>query len=563
MNMRTVTTDCLVIGGGLAGLIAAREAVRAGMRATLLYDGAGASPWVHGINIPVHPEDSVESFLMDTLASGQGVSDPALAEALCNDAPAMKSEIERLGLAFNREGDGYQLLRPLGASYPRVMSVGNDTGAAVLAALRVEMKGKLDERPGVRAVRLLSENGAVHGAQAFDRHTGEWLTVAASATVLACGGFCGIYPFSTNKRDSGGDGVAMAFQAGAALRDMEFIQFEPSGAVWPEALRGTSIITTMFFEGAVLRNRSGERFMLRYGPEGERVGKDVLSMRIAAEVGAGQGTAYGGVYFDATAMGREELTRLYPSYLKRYQDVGIDLAREWVELAPVPHTSLGGVCIDAHGATTVRGLFACGEVIGGLHGANRIGGSAGLETLVFGRRAGRAAAAYAAAAMGRGGEENGAPAQPAPQGEVLADGVVKVPGADISDGNGDPPVLARIRKTLGEALQNSAGVLRERAGLENALRTLGRAREALSVLTGGSAREAFRRDRLQNDLTAALLVCTAALAREDSLGCHIRSDFPIQNPKPYRVTLSQGEDRAVAVRREPLGRPSTGGCQAQ
>ncbi len=559
--MRTVTSDCLVIGGGLAGLMAAREAVRAGLRVALLSDGAGASPWVHGINIPVHPEDSVESFLIDTLASGQGVSDPALAEALCSDAPEMKSEIERLGLDFNRDGDTYQFLRPLGASHPRVMSVGNDTGAAVMAALRAELKGTISEHPGVRAVRLLSENGVVQGAQAFDRHTGELLTFSAGATVLACGGFCGIYPFSTNKRDSGGDGVAMAFQAGAALRDMEFIQFEPSGAVWPEALRGTSIITTMFFEGAVLRNRSGERFMLRYGPDGERVGKDVLSMLIAAEVQAGQGTAHGGVYFDATALGREKLMRLYPSYVKRYRDVGIDLAHEWIELAPVPHTSLGGVCIDAHGATTVRGLFACGEVIGGLHGANRIGGSAGLETLVFGRRAGRAAAAYAVSVLGKGSDENDASAQPTPQGEAHANGVAEAPGADITEGNGDPPVLARIRKALSEALQTGAGVLRDRDGLENAVRTLGRAREALAGLTGGNAREAFRRDRLQNDLTTALLVCTAALAREDSLGCHIRSDFPDQNPQPYRIMLSEGANGAVAVRCEPLGRPSTGGYQ--
>ncbi|NCB06422.1 MAG: FAD-binding protein, partial [Clostridia bacterium] len=323
------------------------------------------------------------------------MSDPSLASALCGDARTVFDELQQLGLCFNRDGEQYQALRPLGASYPRVVSIGNETGAAALKKLRELLNGQVTELAGTRAVRLLTSGGRVCGALALDQRKKEWLTLPARAVILACGGFCGVYPMSTNKRGSGGDGVAMAYEVGAKLCDMEFIQFEPSGAVWPSSLVGTSMITTLFFEGAVLRNRSGERFMLRYGEDGERVGKDVLARRIAEEIAAGQGTEHGGVYFDATGVGAERLKRDYAMYVERYGRVGIDLSAQPIELAPMPHTSLGGVRIDADGRTTVEGLFACGEVTGGLHGANRIGGSAGLETFVFGRRAGRSAAQYA------------------------------------------------------------------------------------------------------------------------------------------------------------------------
>ena len=281
-SMITRQTDCLILGGGLAGWMAAREAAAAGLKTMLLHDGMGASPWVHGFNVPVYPEDSADIFLQDTLASGQGLSDPALARALCQDAAEVFDEIRAMGLSFNREKDGsYQALRPLGASWPRVVSIGNETGAAILTRLKEMLKGSVTELPATRALKLLKDGSRVCGALAYDAAGKRWLNLRANAVVLACGGYCGIYPVSTNKRDSGGDGVAMAYEAGAELCDMEFIQFEPSAAVWPRELVGTSVITTLLFEGAVLRNRDGERFMLRYGPEGDRVSKDVMSSRAA------------------------------------------------------------------------------------------------------------------------------------------------------------------------------------------------------------------------------------------------------------------------------------------
>ena len=535
--MKTVTTDCLILGGGLAGWMAAREAAHAGLRVALLRDGQGASPWVHGINIPLHPRDSVKTFLADTLQSGQNINKPQLAEALCADAPDMLHEIERLGLSFNRDGEDYQFLQPLGASWPRVMSIGNETGAALLAALQAELNGKVTVYSDHRAIRLLGRE-RVTGALAFDCHSETWAAFRASATVLACGGFCGIFPVSTNKRDSGGDGPAMAFNAGADLCDMEFIQFEPSGAVWPAVLRGTSMITTMFYEGAVLRNRSGERFMLRHGPEGEQVNKDRLAECIAREIDSGNGTEHQGVYFDATAISAETLHTLYPSYIKRYRDVGIDLSREWIELAPAPHTSLGGISTDANGASALEGLFACGEVMGGLHGANRIGGSAGLETLVFGRRAGRAAAAYAAN-------------HPADSEPIHTD-CFGIESTDCRENTPDlEETFRRLRCKLQTALRTGANVLRNGKTLSASLDTLQAAQAELSACDTRNPREQFIRFRLENDITTAILLCTSALARKDSTGCHIRTDKPQKAATAYRVTLCRHASGDVKINKEP------------
>lgn len=527
-----ITTDCLIIGGGLSGWMAAREAVAQNLDTLMLQDGMGASPWVHGISVPVHPEDSPDVFLADTLASGQGLCDPALARALCMDAPGMLEQVQSLGLELNRENGGYQLLRPLGASQPRVVSIGNETGVAVLGALGSQLAGRVRQMPHTRALRLYVREGRVAGALAYTaQEDGGWAPIAARAVVLACGGFCRMFPVSTNKRDSGGDGAAMAFYAGAQLCDMEFVQFEPSAAVWPPQLLGTSVITTMFFEGAVLRNCQGERFMLRHGPQGERVGKDVMARRIAAEIAAGQGTAHGGVYFDATGVGKQRLEEGYASYVKRYQAVGMDLATDWIELAPAPHTSLGGVRIDENGGTTVPGLFACGEVIGGLHGANRIGGNAGLETLVFGIRAGRGAAAYARDAA----LPSLAPSPPVAGGACIASR------------------LSSLRENMSNALGQGASALRDGASLAKSLHILESGLGELQGLAGADAAEVFQRLRLENDMITALMVLKAARAREDSLGCHARADFPQKADAPYRLVIARDGAGAISIRKEDLG----------
>lgn len=530
--MITLQTDCLILGGGLAGWMAAREAAAVGIKTTLLHDGMGASPWVHGFNVPVCPEDSADLFLKDTLASGQGLSDPALARTLCQDAAEVFDEIRAMGLSFNREKDGsYQALRPLGASWPRVVSIGNETGAEILTRLKETLRDSVTELPATRALKLLKDGSRVCGALAYDAAGQRWLNLRANGVVLACGGYCGICPFSTNKRDSGGDGIAMAYEAGAELCDMEFIQFEPSAAVWPRELVGTSVITTLLFEGAVLRNRDGERFMLQYGPEGDRVSKDVMSRRIVAEIARGKGTEHGGIYMDITGVDPARLASGYQMYVRRYRDVGIDITKEWIELAPAPHTALGGVCVDTEGRTTVQGLFACGEVMGGLHGANRIGGNAGLETLVFGRRAGRAAAAFV-----RSAGTCCATIEPAPQ---LA-------------GESCASQIGTLRHEMREALWNGVNAVRDTQGLEKAINVFSNGLEAVSALRGVDTQEAFELLRLKNDMIAAHLTALSALARTDSLGCHARSDYPQEAKHTYRVRVRRDDNAQPRVWKEDL-----------
>jgi len=526
--MTVSQVDCLIIGGGLAGWMAARECVHAGLSTCLLQDGMGASPWVHGFNAPVHPEDSSEIFLNDTMRSGQGLSNFKLAFALCHDAIDIFRMMNSIGLSFNREGDGYQLLRPLGASQPRVVSIGNNTGVAVLKALRNELLGRVLEKPSTRAVRLLKNKGRVSGAVAYSRNEGQWLQINSYATILATGGYCGIYPVSTNKQDSGGDGVAMAYEAGAEICDMEFIQFEPSAAVWPKALIGTSIITTLLFEGAVLRNKKGGRFMLRYGEDGECVSKDLMTRRIADEIKNGYGTEHGGVYFDATSVDRKRLECDYAMYTERYRAVGIDLLSEWIEIAPAPHTSLGGVCIDENGCTSLDGLFACGEVIGGLHGANRIGGNAGLETMVFGKRAGKSAAIYAAQADFDTGE---------PVEEIT------YPGESCTNR------LEHIEIGMQEAMWQGVNAIREGVSLSRAVNVLTVSLEELRSMHGKNIQEEFSCRRLQNDVTAALLTAKAAQERADTLGCHTRSDYPERAVQTYRLIMRKSENNGVQTRR--------------
>ena len=508
----------MILGGGLAGLWAARETVRAGYGTVLVRDGRGASPWVHGFNRPVRPGDSARVFYEDTIKSGLGLSDPAMAEALCGDAGVVFDEILEMGLHFNRNAEGdYQAIRPLGASYPRVVSIGNETGTAVIEKIMEEIGGRITEYPHARALKLIKTDGAVTGALIWDRDEKHFINVKARAVILACGGFCGIYPVTTNKRDSGGDGFAMALEAGARLCDLEFIQFEPSAAVWPRELIGTSMITTLFFEGAVLRNRQGERFMTKYGPLAERVGKDVLARCIASEIASGNGTEHGGVYMDMTGVAREKLFTDYPMYVERYRAVGIDITSEWIELAPAAHTSLGGVAADAAGNGGVPGLFVCGEMIGGLHGANRIGGSAGLETMVFGRRAGRSAAAYL-----RNAPETADTAVPE-----------KSFGSERIGGR-----LTEIRSAMGDILMKFVGVVRNGPGLEEAAARLTELLDEARGLVPADGDEAFRLMRLRNDLLTALSAALSALERKESLGCHNRADHPEPPEKNYRVVVT-------------------------
>lgn len=374
-------TDVLVIGSGLAGLRASEVCAKNGLDVTVVCDGFGASPHVHGISIPLSKDDSPELFFNDTLKSGYFHNDKELVSVLCKESVSLLNEFD-----FDKKDGEYDLLQALGSSVPRVAFVNKNTGASIIAD--IEKHAKYKKLNHVRAYELIKKDGRVCGAKCFDSEKRIHFNILCKSVILACGGFGGIFPFSTNPKDILGDGISMAYNAGATLRDLEFIQFEPTVAVSPKKIVGKSVITTMFYEGAVIKNRLGKRFM------NERQDKDALSLGIYREIQKGLGTKNGGVYYDMTAVDKSLLKTKYFNYYQRYQQVGIDISKTPIEIAPAPHTTLGGVKINSSCQTSVEGLFACGEVTGGLHGANRLGGNAGLEILIFGKIAGENCSSY-------------------------------------------------------------------------------------------------------------------------------------------------------------------------
>ena len=387
--------DVLVIGGGLAGWRAAEAAVKAGASVALVANGTGNSPDVHAINVPVCADDSIELFIDDTLKSGGGACEPALVETLCRESLKLLDEFP-----FDRNADGsYKTIQPLGCSVPRCISIDHKIGAWALAKIKRELSGKVEVIPG-RVVRLIQNYSlfTIHYSLGDDD-----ASASARSVVIATGGWCGKYDFSDNPPELRGDGIALAQSLGAAVRDQDAVQYEPTVALAPERLRGIPVITTMLHEGATFRNRLGEEFL----PD-KHANKDAISRAIFAEIEAGRGVGRDsgaqppvdvGIWYDATGVPRAILETRYADTVRRYAACGIDITREPMLVAPAPHTSLGGVAIDARcrvlrpDGTPIPGLFAAGEVTGGIHGRNRLGGNAGTEVLVFGRIAGLEAVA--------------------------------------------------------------------------------------------------------------------------------------------------------------------------
>ncbi len=377
-------TDVLVIGGGLAGWRAAEAAVKRGASVALVANGVGNSPDIHALNVPVRVDDSVERFIDDTLTSGKGACDPKLVEVLCRESVKLADEFP-----FDRNADGsYKLLQPLGCSVPRCVSIDHKIGAWILAKIKRDLSDKVEVIHGrVTQLSRTSSLFTIHHSLGDDDGT-----CTARSVVIATGGWCGKYAFSDNPPELRGDGIDLAVNLGAATRDMDLVQYEPTVALAPAKLRCIPVITTMLYEGATFRNRLGDEFLAD-----KHANKDEISRAILAEIKAGR-SVDGGVWFDATGVPREILETTYIDTVRRYASAGVDITREPMLVAPAPHTSLGGLVIDARcrvlraDGSPIPGLFAAGEVTGGVHGANRIGGNAGTEVLVFGRIAGESAA---------------------------------------------------------------------------------------------------------------------------------------------------------------------------
>ena len=511
-----MVTDVLIIGAGLTAVAAADEIIRhSDLQVVQLSCGSGASPYIHAFCIPVGEGDSEELLYKDTMASGYGQCDAGLVQSLCAGSTELESYFEELGLTLDRDENGPRLLQALGSSVPRIASIHNSTGPAMLRALRDRLKesSRYTQLSGQRALELILENGRVIGAKCYDEEKDYFHNIYAKTVILATGGFGRMFPESTNSPDIGGDGIAMAYQAGAALTDLEFIQFEPSAAVWPPEVAGKGIVTTMFYDGAVLRGRDGNRFMLTYGENAERVPKDVQSKCICDEIRRHGSTPHGGVWFDATGVPEEKWQGAYKPYLNRYLACGIDLRKEPVEIAPAAHTTCGGVWIRSDCTTGVSGLLACGEVTGGIHGANRLGGNAGLETMVFGRIAGKSAI-------------------------VNTDREIALPAGSEPIPNQTPDVaIEALRTEFQQILRRCLNVIRCEEDLQQGLEAISRMFHSL-----GDHQNCYEKHRLYNDLLTAYLAMLSALERKGSIGCHCRQDA-VEEETVYRVVIQKdGEE---------------------
>ncbi len=510
---KIISADALIIGGGVTARRAAKI-IAEKYNVILVSDGSGASPYIHGLNVPLLESDSKELFLADTMESGKWQNDRDLAELLTEGSLAVADEFAD---SFDRNPDGsYDLLKPLGSSVPRVAGIGGRTGALVLAELSREKT--YTEFSSTRALSLIKNGDSVVGAMLYDKASKRHFPVYARAVLIATGGFGGIFRFSTNSADIGGDGVGMAYDAGATLVDMEFIQYEPTVAVSPAKLIGRSIITTMLFEGAVMRNSRGERFM------DEKVGKDALSLGIYKEILNGGATENGGVFYDMTGVSDELLTGKYKDYFKRYEAHGIDIRREPVEIAPAPHTTMGGIKINRECKSSIDGLFAAGEAAGGVHGANRLGGNAGLEVFVFGDAAGRSICDYL-------------------QIKGTLDAQISQTTCESFD---DEPIdLSREREELLSLLDDSMGVIKRESALAKASV---RAKKLLDRVSAYP--HSFEAIRLKNDARAALVAINAAMERKSNVGGHYRDDAALETEK-YRIEIKKNGE-CMDIHRRPV-----------
>ena len=554
----TVDTDVLVLGAGGAGLRAAIAAADAGVRVlvvcksllgkahTVMAEG-GVAAALHNVAY----QDTWEVHFADTMKGGKLINDWHMAELHAKESPERVLELERWGAVFDRTWQGRIHQRPFGAhTYPRLAHIGDRTGLELLRTLqdRAVHSDGVSVHMEVTVFKLLKTEGRIAGALAYRRSDGSLILYRCAALLLATGGAGKMYRVTSNSWESTGDGTALAYEAGAQLRDMEMVQFHPTGMVWPEGVRGILVTEGVRGEGGVLRNKDGERFMERYDRERmELSSRDVVARAINSEVGAGRGTPHGGAYLDITHRKPDFIKSKLPSMYEQFLKLAkVDITKQPMEVAPTIHYAMGGVRVEAEtGGTTVPGLFAAGEVASGLHGANRLGGNSLSDLLVFGKRAGDAAAAAARAQASR--------AKIDPD-EV--DAAIAELTAPLNRPDGESPY--KLQAEIQDVMSNHAPIVRDGPGLTAGLQKIEDLWGRATVCgTGGSSTRIFNpgwhtaRD-LRSMLVNAEALLRSALARKESRGAHARSDF--SNPDEQLASVNFVVEKTLggmSVRAEP------------
>jgi len=540
---RMIKTDVLVIGHGLAGLRAALEANKIGAKVIIVSKGHGASPKVMGFNAPVGPKDSSEIYFRDIMQSGTHINDIKLVKILAEEATNSVLDLENMGINFVKEDSKYNLLQPLGCSFPRLILGTGDEIIKIL--LRKAKENGVDIIEDVAIINILKHQNKLIGACGISIKEGSLLCFSANAVVIATGGSGQIYPFTTYPSDITGDGYAMAYEASVQLKDMEFIQFEPCVILYPESLRGRIMLTTLLTEGGQLQNSKRERFMMRYdSKKAEKVQKDELARCIQKEIWEGRGTKHGGIYFDVTMVSPKKIIK---DYSEDYQILllrGIDLTRNPVEVAPAAHTFLGGIKINERCETSVGGLFAAGEVVGGVHGANRLGGNAGTESIVFGLRAGKYAGEYALS------QKNNEDADFFQDLKKIKE---KIYGPLIFS-KSESLKPHSIKKVIQDIMQDKGGIVKNKKSLEEAMEELIQVEKMVPELISKNIEELIEIHKVKNMLITAKLIITASLNRTESRGAHYRDDFPLREDENWlKSIILKKSDREIDVKFERNG----------
>jgi len=524
-NYETREHDVLIIGAGGAGLRASLEALAQGASVgvvcksllgkahTVMAEGGIAAAMAN-----VDTADNWKTHFRDTMRGGKLLNNWRMAQLHAQESPDRVRELEQWGALFDRTETGDILQRAFGGhTFKRLCHVGDRTGLEMIRTLQDRgVQQGIDVYMECTVTRLLTDGGRVAGAFAYWRESGRLIVFKAKSIVIATGGIGKAWRVTSNSWEYTGDGMALAYEAGAELMDMEFVQFHPTGMVWPPGVQGTEAVRG---EGGILRNKLGERFMEKYDPKRMELStRDVVARSIYTEVKEGRGTEHGGAYLDISQKPAEYVKKKLPSMYHQFKELAdVDITKGPMEVGPTCHYVMGGIRVGAETAeSTVPGLFAAGEAAAGLHGANRLGGNSLSDLLVFGRRAGLAAAQHA--------KQVSAPSIDTAQIEQSERELL----APFSNTGVESPYA--VHRDLQEVMQNLVGIFRAEEDLKKALVELGKLK-ARAAKAGVEGSRLFNPGwHLSYDLKSMLTISEAvthsALARKESRGAHSRIDFP-------------------------------------